>query len=252
VPTVKTCPLDSADLVAQFSALGREHGFRIETIGVIGEDPIIALTKRASGPRPRIYISSGVHGDEPAPPQALFQLLRRGAFDESANWFLVPMLNPSGFRLHQRNNAQNIDLNRDYLNPVTGEVQSHVRWLQFQPRFDLALCLHEDWESHGFYLYELNSLGRTSLALKIRAAAEAHMPIERDEIIDGRAIDERGIIRPESDPKLRENWPEAIYLRQHHADLGYTLESSSALPLGQRIETHCASVAAAIASVCSD
>lgn len=245
--TVKTCSLDPADLVAQFSALGVERGFRVETIGVIGGDPVVALTKRASGARPRIYISSGVHGDEPAPPQALLQLLQQGRFDDSANWFLVPMLNPSGFRCNQRNNGQGIDLNRDYLDPVTDEVRSHVRWLQHQPRFDLALCLHEDWESRGFYLYELNPQSGASLALKIRAAAELHMPIEQDEVIDGRPIDEKGIIRPESDPTLRENWPEAIYLLQHHADRSYTLESSSALPLRQRIETHCASVTAAIA-----
>ena len=31
-----------------------------------------------------------------------------------------------------------------------------MRWLARQPNFDLAVCVHEDWESVGFYLYELN------------------------------------------------------------------------------------------------
>ena len=65
-------------------------------------------------------------------------------------------------------------------------------------------------------------------------------------MIDGREIAEPGVIRPVSDPLLRETWPEALYLRQHHGTLGYTIETASALPLEQRIATHGAVVRAAI------
>ena len=54
-------------------------------------------------------------------------------------------------------------------------------------------------------------------------------------VIDGRAADAPGIIRPVSDPLLRETWPEAIYLRAHHTGRSYTIESPSAFPLTQRI-----------------
>ena len=56
----------------------------------------------------------------------------------------------------------------------------------------------------------------------------------------------RGIIRPVSDPLMRENWPEAIYLRAHHTQLGYTLETPSAFPLAQRIATMRAAVETAV------
>jgi hypothetical protein len=81
------------------------------------------------------------------------------------------------------------------------------------------------------------------------AAVEPLCPIETATVIDGRPIAERGIIRPVTDPLLRDPWPESIYLRAHHAPLGYTLESPSALPLAQRIAALSAAVEAAIASV---
>lgn len=247
--SVKTCSLNPAELVLRTCAAAKKRGFRIERFGAIDDAPLVGLTKRVTGVRPRIYLSAGVHGDEPAPPWAILRLIESGVFDARANWFLVPMLNPSGFRLNTRHNSADIDLNRDYLDPVSAEVKSHVNWLRHQPRFDLALCLHEDWESNGFYLYELNPQGRPSLAPLIRDGAQEFMPIETAQIIDGRPVDETGIIRPVSDPTLRENWPEAIYLRHHHTNLGYTLETSSAFPIAQRISTQVAAVKTALAEI---
>jgi hypothetical protein len=42
---------------------------------------------------------------------------------------------------------------------------------------------------------------------------------------------------------------ESIYLRAHHARLGYTLETPSSLPLAHRIAAHRAACEAAIANV---
>lgn len=208
--------------------------------------PLIAFTKRAVGRRPRIYLSSGVHGDEPAPPAALLHLLQSNFFDSRAHWFLIPMLNPSGFSAEQRENADGIDLNRDYLAPKSAEVKAHVAWLEKQPRFDLSLCLHEDWEATGFYLYELSRQQPSALAQGIRDAAAQHISPEPAEEIDGRPIDETAIIRPASDPLLRATWPEAIYLFKHHVDLSYTFETPSGLSLPDRISAFHAAVTTAI------
>ena len=67
------------------------------------------------------------------------------------------------------------------------------------------------------------------------AAVEQVCPVENATVIDGRETAARGIIRPVSDPLLRANWPESIYLRAHHTTLAYTIESPSALPLAQRV-----------------
>lgn len=232
---VKAAPLDPAALVAQFEATAPTAGFRVERFGSVGGCPLIALTRRTSGPRPRIYLSAGVHGDEPAPPLALLELLTVGIFDQRATWFLCPMLNPTGHALGQRENNEGRDLNRDYKDTLSAEVRAHTEWLSHQPPFDLTLCLHEDWESRGFYLYELNPDGRPSLAEPMIEAVSAVCEIETATTIDGRETAAPGIIRPVADPLLREQWPEAIYLRRHHTTLSYTLESPSAFPLAQRV-----------------
>ena len=240
VSAVKTCPLDPADLVIRFRTAAAERGFREEPFATVGGMQLIAFTKRTVGFKPRIYLSAGIHGDEPSPPLALLSMLQTGCFDERATWFLVPMLNPDGFRLDRRENADGIDLNRDYREPRSIEIAGHAGWLQSQPRFDLALCVHEDWEAQGFYLYELNASGRTGLAHALREAGETILPIDPHAEIDGRPVDEPGIIRPESDPALRETWPEAIYLRKHHTDLCYTIETPTSAPMDDRVKTHAA------------
>jgi len=239
-------PLDPAPFSALFASAAQAAGFRPEPFGEINGHALTAYTKRTAGPRPRVYFSAGIHGDEPAPPWALLRLLQNGCFDDRCTWFLCPLLNPTGFVGQTRENFAGNDLNRDYKQPITTEARAHVRWLEGQPGFDLTICLHEDWEAQGFYLYELNPLNRPSLAPAMIKAAQTHGPIETASVIDGRPIAEPGIIRPISDPLLRENWPEAIYLRNRHGTLNYTVETPSAWPLEQRIAVHGAVLRAAL------
>ena len=248
VHPVHPAPFDPRALAARFEAAAPAAGFRVERFGDLAGTPLLALTKRppAPRPRPRIYVSAGIHGDEPAPPLTLLALLEAGLFDDRAVWFLCPLLNPAGFLRATRENAEGLDLNRDYKDLRSAEIRAHAAWLARQPNFDLALCVHEDWEATGFYLYELNPNHRSTLADAIIAAAAQVCPIETATVIDGRPVDAPGIIRPVSDPLMRETWPEAIYLGAHHTTLSYTLESPSALPLAQRIATLRAAIGAAI------
>lgn len=239
-------PLDPAAFNPHFAEAADRAGFKSTPFGEINGHPLLAYTKRTPGLRPRFYLSAGVHGDEPTPPWALLQLMEEGFFDTRATWFICPLLNHTGFFRQTRENYAGTDLNRDYKTPQSAEVQAHVRWLQRQPAFDLVLCLHEDWESRGFYLYELNPLNRPTLADAMIEAARAHVPIESTALIDGRESAGPGIIRPVSDPVLRDTWPEAIYLRNHHGPLHYTIETPSLLPLEPRLTTQCAVIKTAV------
>ena len=239
-------PLDPANYIARFETAASKAGFKVAPFGEIHGHALLVGTKRTPGPRPRIYLSGGIHGDEPAPPWALLRLLEEGFFDSRCTWFICPLLNPTGFIHGTRENHAKHDLNRDYKSPQTVETRAHVAWLQRQPNFDLIVCAHEDWEAKGFYLYELNPNNRPTLANTMIAAARTFCPIDPDPVIDGRPVSEPGIIRPVSDPLLRETWPEAIYLRNHHGPLDYTIETPSSLPLEQRIATHCAVLRAAM------
>ena len=193
----------------------------------------------------RIYISTGIHGDEPAGPLAALRLLQENRWPANAEITLIPCLNPVGVAQNKRENGQGIDLNRDYLQPRSDEIKAHIAWLEKQPAFDLCLCLHEDWESHGFYGYELNPDHRPSLAEAIIAGVEKVCPIDPSEVIEGRAA-QGGIIRPSLDPRTRPDWPEAFWLITHRTRLSYTLEAPSDFPLATRVDALVAGVNAAL------
>lgn len=245
-------PLDPAEFIPRCDAAARRAGFTAEHFGEIHGYPLLAYTKAAAtADAPRLYVSAGMHGDEPAPPWAVLRLIENGFFDARAAWWICPVLNPTGLAIGTRENFAGVDLNRDYKRPTSAEIRAHVAWLERQPDLDVTFCLHEDYEANGFYLYELNPDARPTLAEVALAGAAKHCPIETAAIIDGRESVAPGIIRPVSDPLLREQWPEAIYLRHEHTTLTYTFESPTALPLEQRVAAHCGAFHAALAALLS-
>jgi murein peptide amidase A len=191
--------------------------------------------RRATEPASnRVYISAGIHGDEPAGPLAALQLLQEDQWPADAAIWFCPCLNPTGFMLNRRENFQGIDLNRDYRHLQSAEVRAHMDWLQKQPRFDITLCLHEDWESQGFYVYEVNPDQRPSIAGKIIEAVAKVCPIESASLVDTWPA-ESGVIRPKVNPAERPQWPEALYLVTNKTRQSYTLEAPSDFPLPVRV-----------------
>ena len=235
-------------------AAAQAHGWAIEEIHPAPK-LILGLTRPATRPAlraprntqhaPRLYISTGIHGDEPAGPLAALQLLRENAWPAGLDLWLCPCLNPTGFQVNRRENREGLDLNRQYRTPEAGETTAHVAWLERQPRFDLCLCLHEDWESHGFYVYELNPDNQPSVAEAMVARVGKVCPIDRSEVIEGRPA-LNGIIRPGVDPRSRPDWPEAFYLITHKTRLSYTLEAPSDFSLPTRVAALVAGVTAAL------
>jgi protein MpaA len=200
------------------------------------EQPLdfIAYRRQPDSARNRIYLSTGIHGDEPAGPLAALQLLQEDRWPADAAIWLCPCLNPTGLSLNRRENFQGIDLNRDYRHLQSEEARAHIAWLQQQPRFDITLCLHEDWESQGFYVYEVNPDQRPSLAGKIIEAVAKVCPIESAPLVDNWPA-EKGVIRPNVNPAERPQWPEALYLVTNKTRLGYTMEAPSDFPLPIRV-----------------
>ncbi len=182
----------------------------------------------------RIYISAGIHGDEPAGPLAVRQLIEDDLWPSAVELWLCPCLNPTGFPRNRRENAQGIDLNRQYLHLEAPETRAHVQWLQQRPDFDFTLCLHEDWEAHGFYLYELNPDNRPTQAEEIIRRVAQVCPIDFSPEIEGRAA-QGGIVRPSADPLSRPQWPEAFWLLRNKTHHSYTLEAPSDFPLATRV-----------------
>ncbi len=227
--------IDIRDVLREVETAAQQHRWISEIFHETGDCKWIALRRAPFSiahppPTIRIYISAGIHGDEPAGPLAALKLIQENRWPENAEIILLPCLNPAGFIANRRENAGDIDLNRDYRQPKSAEIRAHIAWLERQAPFDWYLCLHEDWESHGFYLYEQSPDDRPSLAEKMIAAVKTVCPIDLSENIEGRAA-HGGIIRPILNPLERPDWPEAFYLIHHKARQGYTLEAPSDFPL---------------------
>jgi murein peptide amidase A len=220
-----------------------QHGWSSEIFYDDGDFKLPGLHRasRSEANRKRVYISAGIHGDEPASPLAALKLLQENRWPEDVELWLCPCLNPVGFTLNTRGNVKGVDLNRGYLNPVAEEIVAHIAWLERQPKFDLTMMLHEDWESQGFYLYEQNPEGRPSFAEKIIEAVERVCPIDRSEMIEGRPAS-GGIVRPNIDPRSRPDWPEAFYLITHKTQQSYTVEAPSDFPIPVRVNALVAAV----------
>src|SRR5688572_19344722 len=135
-------------VIAEQRQFAAAHGWDVEALPASADVELLALRRQVSFPRHRIYLSTGIHGDEPAGPLAMRELLKENDWPANADLWLCPCLNPTGFPLSKRECAQGADLNRDYRHRRTAEVRAHIKWLENQPRFDLCLCLHEDWEAH--------------------------------------------------------------------------------------------------------
>ncbi|MCC5807525.1 MAG: M14 family metallocarboxypeptidase [Opitutales bacterium] len=206
-----------------------------------------------SGEGPRVYVSAGIHGDEPAGSLAVLEGLRRGGFAAGVAWDIFPALNPGGLVRGTRENPGGIDLNRDYRALAAPETRCHVRWIECEASpYDLYISLHEDWEAQGFYLYEINTSGGPSMSAAILAAVAQVLPLEHGPEVDGHRLRGPGWIYHPPEPDEPEGWPEAIFHCKKRPLNSYTLETPSALPLEERVDAHLAAVRAAITVLCGE
>jgi Predicted deacylase len=236
------------DRINQLISASARIGFDCTQFGTVGSWPLIAFTRAGSRPEPRqIYLSAGIHGDEPAGPQAILELLLSDALPRTHSYYICPVLNPAGLAMSKRENPQGIDLNRDYRDFRSAEIQAHAQWIARSgiQSLDLSIHLHEDWESTGFYLYELNFTNQPGYAENILISTSQHIPTETAPIIDGREA-QNGIIRPKTLPEIDEGHPEAIYFQQKFGGINYTLETPSSLPIQRRVDCLKAAVMSAI------
>ena len=119
--------------------------------------------KGACGPRPRIALLGGIHGDEVVGNEILLHLIRHlvaygsqnarlSALLDKIDLTVVPMINPDGFTLGTRNTSQNYDLNRSFYpdrcnttqgipKEVVTEVENLKTFLR-SSQFDAVVFMH--------------------------------------------------------------------------------------------------------------
>ena len=242
---VMTTALDWQNYQASFRKAAESAGFSAVLLVELESGPVVAWERPGTGLGPHVYLSAGIHGDEPAGPLALLELVHDGFFGDEVSWSICPFLNPSGFAANRRENAHGIDLNRDYWVQRSAEVAAHAQWLKGGRMPDLFISLHEDWETTGFYFYEINTgSDDPERMLRILEAVNPWFSAEPGQEIDGHEIREPGWIYHAAEPDLPEGWPEAIYLAKLGCPLSFTFETPSRAELSHRVAAHAAAVKA--------
>jgi len=228
--------IDIESVLAECLMAAKSHGWSINWLETETNLRLLTLHRAPAATHRRIYLSSGIHGDEPAAPLAMCRLITENVWPEDAELWLCPCLNPTGFPANTRENAEGDDLNRDYKHLKTPEIRAHSTWLQTLPDLDFTIQLHEDWDAKGFYFYELKMDDKPTEPRRVLEAVKTVCPIDESPEIDGRKND-HGLIQPEMDPAVRKLWPEAFWLVMNKTQLSYTCEAPSDFPMETRVET---------------
>lgn len=227
-------------LLQRWRAVARAAGVRLQRYAMAGPYPLFCLRTPALAHTGGVYISAGIHGDEPASSEALITWAEtQGKRFRELPLLLFPCLNPWGLINNIRLNAEHIDLNRSFHRTDLPDIAA-LRKLVHPYQFDLALMLHEDYDGEGLYLYELKGV-TPHWGESLLAAARKFLPTEPRTRVDRRKA-VNGIIRRRFDPRIFDEigYPEAIWLHQRHAVRNFTIETPSEFALERRVRGHMA------------
>jgi protein MpaA len=178
------------------------------------------------------YISAGLHGDEPAPPWGLLEWAEKNVKRLLKEPFLIfPAMNPIGLLLNTRLDQRGVDLNRVF-NSTEDPLMIGWRKVVGDRKLEIGLCLHEDYDGQGCYVYELTQ--RESVAAAVLRDTEKVVPTDTRRNIDGRMV-KQGILTRRLPPPEFTGYPEAIMLHYLGAPLALTFESPSEFCLTDRI-----------------
>jgi protein MpaA len=226
-------------LIQRWREVARTAGLRLQRIAKIGLDPVFCLKTPALAEAGGIYVSAGIHGDEPASCEALITWAEMHA-RRLARWplLLFPCLNPWGLRNNIRLDRDGLDLNRAF--HLDHPVISGVKRATAPHQFEVSLMLHEDYDGQGFYLYEIER-ALPHWGEEVVAAVRPHLPIDPRARIDA-YLSREGVIRRRFDRARfeRVGFPEAIWLHQEHSRRALTVETPSEFALERRVRAHVA------------
>ncbi|MFC1562232.1 M14 family zinc carboxypeptidase [candidate division KSB1 bacterium] len=167
--------------------------FSIDTIAVTAEDRSVIMLhfdapveeERQPDEKLKVFLYAQQHGDEPSGKEAALQLARDIASDDfgqilsSIDLYLVPQVNPDGSEKKQRNNANDIDLNRDHLLLTQPEVSGlHRAFRRIMP--EVTLDIHEygiageAWTAAGMHKNfgsQMGALSNPNMSINLRTFA---------------------------------------------------------------------------------
>lgn len=228
-----------------------------------GVQPIYAtVTRNFSSDLPRVILTAGLHGEEPAGVYALLEFMHRGIakFLADFSFLILPCLNPYGFTRGVRYAGSAADLNRLF-GTAAGlpEVTAVMEILgQFPGPYRLAIDLHETdtYMPRGrdlsvenipddFYMYETTPSGQPALGpVILKELRAAGYPVSQRRSVYGAECC-NGLIAslPPGNPGYPDfpefnNTLDWYLLKNSHTHHFIATETPTAWPLKRRIAAH--------------
>ncbi len=242
-------PADYNEIQQRVTRLCADAGLDLHAFPVpeIELDLLRVRIPSAAASSRRVFLGTGVHGDEPAAVTAVLQFLEERRWERypRLSFTIFPCVNPNGYDLGIRENAAGDDVNRSFLGEGTPESRAMRRVLEGD-NFDYWIDAHEDYAEDGYYMFAPTD---TTWAADIVRAVGQVGPINIKPEIDEMPILD-GIVQFEGDVRdrfeERTDWPMAYYLIKNFSERGFTPETPGLKPLDLRIVMQLAAYDAAL------
>jgi len=230
-------------------AVAPQSFIRVQELGEVAYGGFKAPIKlysiyNRSGFKCKVFLSGGIHGNEPGGVETLARFIESLARDPAlygnVSFEIIPLTNPWGWAHDVRYNRDGIDINRDLAPQRSQEARILSGYLK-ENRYDLMIDDHEDPSASGFYMYQY-AMPSQDLSRKVIAAVRAAgLPIEQnvnmvilktdDGLIDApmwglwymRATNQIGVPN---------------YSRLYNCDNVYTVETATCLNYEDRLSAH--------------
>lgn len=193
-------------LLKGFINLGLAIGLQPKSLGTIGEYPFVLMQPENINKPRKLLIAAAFHGEEPGGCLGLLEFLFtcRREFLHDVSLSLLPVINPTGLSMHQRENIWGENPNRGFCDEFKSEKPSREGKIlldNLSLLTDLGrdgfLSLHEDDTFDKCYLYVFeNRAIPGSFSMALRDATTKHFPLIADGPTNrlGKGIAKDGIV----------------------------------------------------------
>jgi len=204
----------------------------LKNLGKIGRDAkfdIYAVENRVVSTKKTICFLSGCHGEEYAGPLAILEFLEKEDINKiKIKLVFVPIVNPSGFNIHNRYNYLGQQLNsRPKGKKLAQEVKLICNYLQ-KYSFDFFHAIHEDSDKKAFYAYIFENK-KEKIYRDILSIAKRYFKIDRSKTLEGDKMQNGLIIN------IHDNSFEDVFFKKG-AKYSCCTETPGRMPVKKRIK----------------